>query len=142
MDAGIELDRQIAERVMGLRVEVTQEECSTYTPGAQWVDGGEYHEVDVHWAIPPARYQAWLDKEDDGDGEWYLKPYSSDISAAWEVLTRFRWWELATSSRKVGEYKCVVWGEGLTSQTGSVWDATTPELAICLAALNAQGKRS
>jgi len=139
MEAGIELDGLIAEKVMGLRVEVTQEECSQFTDGARWVDGGEYHECDVYWAIPPARYQAWLDKDDDGDGEWYLKPYSADFCAALDILTKFRSWTLGTSDRNVRKYNCSVWGGGLTPPTGSAWGAATPELAICLAALKAVG---
>lgn len=83
-----ELNRAIAEQVMGLRVEVTQEETSGYAAGARWVGGGDYYECDVFWAIPPDKYEAWASGEEDG--EWLLPPYSTDISAAFLVIEKMR----------------------------------------------------
>ena len=43
------------------------EECSSLTPGARWVSGGEYYEVEVKVLIP-----IWI-REDDEIEEYYKK---------------------------------------------------------------------
>lgn len=61
--------------------------------------------------------------------------YSTDISAAWEVVTKFPMWTL--EKNKLGKFVCLLTGFNNTSLVVHI--STTAPLAICHAALRACG---
>jgi hypothetical protein len=123
-DALRELDALVAERVMGLRVETTQEECSWHTPGHR-TDHDGVHWVDVQWVVA-------ADAPEDAEPDDYLPAYSTDIADAWEVVDALG--GIFTLKRTgfggVSEWYASIAGADM------VW-ADTPALAICRAALAA-----
>lgn len=137
MKAGRELDALVAEKVMGLK------RVMVYMPHVHSSDSSHIE---------------WLD-ENGPNGPWGkplpkpLRPYSTDIAAAWEVLLTkfsFHFREYKEGSGSVG----VAWTVGRCEPAGELvfceiemWNgdgydrfverADTAPLAICLAAVNA-----
>lgn len=71
-----------------------------------------------------------------------LPRYSIDIAAAWEVIlaTRARdwWWKIESHHGKDGGWEGSVWMDHKSDPEGTrsiCWEAETPQLAICRAAL-------
>lgn len=156
MKPGIELDALVAEKVMGIDpLSVNQ---SGYTYGAppvdMWID-----DTDFPTRAKNALYDNGIKRLSDltGKGEidicridgvggetlrkisaivpflpiGFIKPYSTDISAAWEVVERLDGTYEPTIERH---------GPGWTAwfDSASAWAETAPH-AICLAALKACG---
>lgn len=64
--------------------------------------------------------------------------YSTDIAAAWLVLSAFTGYELKKEGPSI--HRCMVWRDtGLAPWPRGFSDASTIERAICLAALKAVG---
>ena len=61
-----------------------------------------------------------------------LKPYSTSIGCAWEVLNKFPRWTLERNGK--GKYICLIPAERIF-----LYVSSTAPMAICLAALNASG---
>lgn len=131
-EAGRELDALVAERVFGLRVEIL--------PAPEH---GHQHGKNVPMEPqscdpPPGMLGAWAAMY------WVIPRYSTDISAAWEVLERMR---------ERGEWVLNVMADGYEIDNhnaeaiplkGWTWDdewiaerADTAPLCICRAALKA-----
>lgn len=72
MKPGRELDALVAEKVMGFRFEVDKAKGVS-----RWVGYGAYGETHT----PPMAWKKWSYK---------IPPYSTDISAAWEVWEHYR----------------------------------------------------
>ncbi|ETT55209.1 hypothetical protein BSK66_31175 [Paenibacillus odorifer] len=71
---------------------------------------------------------------DEGAGRYNIIPrYSSDISAAWEVLEKFKQYSVMKAAGWGKEYDCRIW-VGITGDQWSVQAKTASE-AICKAAL-------
>ncbi len=69
--------------------------------------------------------------------EWQYPPYSTDISAAWDVVEKFKWAEpeVSYSDEQHCWYGLMNKGPG----SGIAYGAPTAPHAICLAALKAVG---
>ena len=119
MEAGRELDALVAERVMGLSV--------------QW----DYGRVPFYWH--PATLAHGLEIGPDGLSAVRrpIKPYSTDISAAWLVVEKLRADGFYPEIHALtdGDWRCEIRASG---EPIDVWeDAPTAPLAICRAALAA-----
>ncbi|MBW4557122.1 MAG: hypothetical protein KME59_14470 [Trichormus sp. ATA11-4-KO1] len=57
-----------------------EEECSQFTPGAQWQYGGDYHAVKVEFFVPP---DSAIDDEFDGESWFDNYGYVPDFSTNW-----------------------------------------------------------
>ena len=156
--AGRELDTLIAEQVMGLQVVARDWPCGW----ADWDDGGGYvaaHDRELPEALGFTKQdrRRWAARYPDR-GPVYTEPldaafytpvpfYSTDIAAAWEVLTHFtaQGWRI-TSEHRVKPDPAYAWrwefdtlGSALPGRQIFGAYGPTPALAICRAALKAVG---
>ena len=136
---GRELDAAVAERVMGWVWMRT-------VPGHVWGDGTVHEEskVRAHLYRPDSLLAHWGSIVPD-DGKYprgqcsaSVPHYSTDIAAAWKVVTARDWYVSIAWSNK----KQIAWAKVYPSVCPDSWDepfveveAPTPELAICRAAL-------
>lgn len=112
--AGRELDALVAERVMGWR-SIGSDGISTF-------------------GDPP---NDPLDLSGTGDGHFHVPRYSTDISAAWEVVEKAKDWRITIDG---GEYHGDSWGVKIANNDGYFYGfGDTAPLAICRAALAAVG---
>lgn len=143
MEAGRELDKLIAEKVMGLKVVTTQEETSQFDPGARFVPGADYWEVDVDWALPPG-----IDEESGDFDDHFLLEYSTVMGGAWQVVERLM--TLGIFVERIQYLAPTMWRCILernphdpgTRQRHYQQVAGTAPHAICLAALEAVNDRA
>lgn len=88
----------------------------------------------------------WHAQQEDGKIVWISAdtrfPFSTEIFAAWDVVlaTRKRdwWWQIESHHGKDGGWQGSVWTDHKSDpeETRAIcWDAETPQLAICRAAL-------
>src|SRR4030042_3107738 len=117
MPAGREMDAFIAEYVMG--IEILRTPKSAICNGCR-VNMGT-------WAVVEKNYHEWGDKVED------VHLYSTDISAAWEVVEKSVDFELSRTIWSPHGWEC---GIRLNEEDSTIWGkgATAP-LAICRAAL-------
>jgi len=128
MEAGRELDALVAEKVMGIEVDLVVAPFIYYSP---------YRDRYDEWA---AGNEPYIDK----DGDIHLIPrYSTDIAAAWLVVEKMRetrWIEVHSTID--GEWAAFYTPIGTTDMNQAIHEyakASTAPLAICLAALKAVG---
>lgn len=117
LEAGPELDKLVAERVMGL------------VPCTHWVDGFSTMSI-IHG--DECDGTPYLNCHDAKPGRW-TKKYSTDIAAAWEVVEKFKP-EVEICCLHNGTYRA--W---LGAPLKTEWHGFAPiaPLAICRAALKA-----
>ena len=122
LQPGHETDALIAQS-MGLEVTETEEECPSFAPGATW--RGEYYAVTCYWETMPGR-EATCDDS--------LRPYSTDIAAAWVVMhwLRERGYGVILSDVRSGSWTCEI--DRADWRGSEVWTADSAPLAICRAA--------
>lgn len=107
MESGRELDALVAEKVMGLK--------QILTPGG----------IEVGWSISSKI------------GASSLKPYSTDIAAAWKVVEKLNLLDKNCLLHDEGKWSVCPFDGAATIYAGI--DAETAPHAICLAALKAVG---
>ncbi len=108
------IDALVAEHVMGLKKGRKKQGYSMF----------EYH-------YEVKEYDVWIDEEGNSH---HPRRYSSDISAAWEVVEKLRY--ISIMPWKEGKWNATAKHEEFTF-VQSIQD--TAPLAICLAALKAKG---
>lgn len=117
MKPGRELDALVAEKVMGL----------SYYP--VWTNSYGQH-------VPHAVFDKGVKQNVVTCG--YLKPYSTDIAAAWEVVEKFNGLYIGESESDPGRH----WWQFVDSNEQDSYigaEGKTAPHAICLAALKAVG---
>ena len=124
LQAGPELDALIAEKVMGLKLRKKK------VPNGHGHPAAHYNLVDFWYS----------DHEKIG----HLPHYSTDISAAWQVMEKLKarvtypgYVDVATNNDKGGWSCCLVERSGEGGHPAI--SAPTAQLAICLTALDAVG---
>ena len=126
LEAGPELDALIAEKVMGL------------VPCEQWIDGmGTLSIIHRGDCDAPIKLQC----HDAKPGRW-TKRYSTDISAAWEVVEKLtpQFIDFELGNRRNELFNAdFIWGHGLRQYFRA--NANTAPLAVCRAALKAVQSR-
>ena len=137
MKPGRELDAMVAEKVMGLRPKQCKLHPGNTRCGVQSFEI-EGKTIFQEWGcLYCLRYSK---KRIDPARE--LKPYSTDIAAAWEVVEKLQErGTLTVSSARggsVGELKTFAWCVEIHGPEVEEWGDTAPH-AICLAALKAVG---
>ena len=134
MEAGREFDTLVAEKVMG-------HSMPDFIPE---------HALGLYLAGTPIHYDSWtcVCRYDEGDTlKWVPDPYSSDISAAWQVVEKMIGQEYnfelssALAYTTGGEFEGANWyvafTGGLEDKTYDTARLTAPS-AICVAALLAK----
>ena len=131
MPAGCELDALIARHVMGWArlgglANYTGKPETFWETGERWCI--EYPDPETVYRLSP-------------EGGTPFRP-STEIADAWGVVfaTRARdwWWEICSHHGKDGGWQGSVWTDhksGPDETRAICWDAETPQLAICRAAL-------
>lgn len=129
MKEGRDLDALIAKKIMGLDPMRAGPDDTIFTVDRDWIMSGEY----------------WYYEE--GRGYDHIPPYSTDISAAWQVITEMErrgyWCEMRTPFME--PFKDDGYWAGFTPHGASGWNGTPDHwthteslsLSICLAALKA-----
>lgn len=131
--SGRQLDAEVAEKVLGLIVVSSPEECSSGTPGARWTYGGEYYDVEVLFAYPPEKADTW-----EQDAYEYLLPhYSTRIEDAMTIVDKLMadGLDFRLEGYEVGNWHARFYRDHVR-HSGY---AATPSEAVCLAALAAGG---
>lgn len=139
--AGRELDALVAEKVMGLKVEMLpimyDEDYEGQVPRfstAEW-------EKEMREEAPDWQRESWdSDKGpvvvEGGDRKYVVRPYSTDIAAAWEVVEKMRkmGWEPTIALQKAHVYAITY--DASYDELSRAYAEHAP-LAICRAALKA-----
>lgn len=114
---GRDLDALVAETIMGWR----------HTPHDDWPP---------MWRIQDHVYRdEWVSPDGVSLGPWAVPAYSSDITAAWQVVQKFDSYHMRWNAYdKEHEAHLIHYHP---EQSGYGFDKESPMVAICLAALHA-----
>jgi hypothetical protein len=115
------IDALVAEHVMGRKVKRIRDPDPDWPRDYAFVDDCGYPMKII--GLDPPDNISWVPR------------YSTDISAAWEMVEKFKWCEIEKGVD--GFYSCK-WSNHSETTRRSITRGTAP-MAICLAALKAKG---